>query len=85
MLEDTEISIIDQPSDTSVYDNCITLLKNLIKCFKEETLPIVTAMIVKVQDLRSRTDRFSQQILANILEVVLVIPHIYDEKDLPIQ
>lgn len=79
-----EISIVDQPGDTSVYDNCITLLKSLIKCFKEETLPIVTAMIVKVNDLKSRNNIYSIQLVANILEVVLVIPHIYDEKDLPI-
>ncbi len=73
----------DQP-ESSVYQHCITLLRTMIKCFHAECLPTLWAMVSKVQQLKLSTDSFSQQLMANILEVVMVLPPIYGEPELPV-
>jgi hypothetical protein len=85
VLEDVEIAIVEQVADASVYDNCVTLLKQIVKCFREETRPFVTALIEKVHALKFASDRHSRQLLVNILEVVLFLPHVYPEGTLPIE
>lgn len=76
---------MDQPAEASVYENCITLVKNLIKCFKEETVGMVGSMIGSLPALSRRSDRVGAQIFANILEVGLVLPNIYEEGALPME
>jgi hypothetical protein len=75
VLEDYEVVAADQP-ESSVYQHCITLLRTMIKCFHAECLPTLRAMVSKVQQLKLSTDSFSQQLMANILEVVMVLPHL---------
>lgn len=41
-------------------------------------------MINKVQELKNYNDSYNQQILSNILEIILVLPYVYDIDALPI-
>ncbi len=56
----------------------------MIKCRKVESRQVVIAMIHKVQELKSYNDSYNQQILSNILEVILVLPYVYEIDALPI-
>jgi hypothetical protein len=85
VLEDYDLMQTEQSNETSPYQHCITLLKTMIKCFQHESLPTIKAMASKVQHLKFSKDRYSQQIVANILEIILVLPHIYDASLLPIE
>ncbi len=79
-----EIAIVEQVADPSVYDTCVNLLKQVVKCFRDETHGFVAEIIEKVQQLKNNTDRYSQQVMRNILEMVLFLPHVYEEKALPL-
>jgi NADH:ubiquinone oxidoreductase subunit E len=56
----------------------------LIKCRKVESRQAVIAMINKVQELKGYHDSYNQQVMSNILEVILVLPYVYEIEALPI-
>lgn len=51
VLEDVEIAIVDQVSEPSAYENCLNLCKIIIKNFKQETIPVIGAMLKEIPTL----------------------------------
>lgn len=86
MLEDVEVAVVEQVADPSVYENCVSLLKQVVKCFKQDTRPVVEALIKSASEVRigAGTDARSRQVFLNILEVILFLPHVYSEEALPV-
>jgi hypothetical protein len=84
VLEDVDITIVENPAEASVYENCICLAKSIIKRFKAESSGLLKDMIEKVQELKYCRDRYNHQVLVNILEIIIILPTVYDELELPI-
>lgn len=45
VLEDVELSIVDQVAEPTPYENCLSLCKLLIKNFRKDSMPVMKSML----------------------------------------
>jgi hypothetical protein len=78
-----EIAIIDQVAEPNSYDNCISLAKMVIKNFKDASKPVIVAMFNELSALRQQGNK-GNQIIANLMDIVLFLPVVMPETELPL-
>lgn len=84
ILEDVEIAIVDQVSEPTPYDNCISLAKMIIKNFKDHCKPVLLAMFNELTGLQQQ-GRKGTHIIGNLMDVLLFLPVVMPENELPLE
>ena len=83
VLEDVEIAIVDQVSDPTAYENCLTLCKTFIRMFKVQSVVIINSMLQEIPSLKNQGSQ-GQSIINNLVDILLILPQLVDETEVPV-